>query len=387
MFPAAGLPAGSLAGETPGFNDVVASDAGSYIISWVRNIATFQSPRHVHVMKYDSLGTPLWGVNHVAVYDASSVPIAHLPRLASDGAGGAVLAWHSSPTTTFNARVQRIDASGAELFAHNGVTVSTDTTRQHLDPTMLYNASSQEIFVFFSERNAGQSQFGIYGQKFDASGTRQWGASAMPFMPVDASFNGPSEGVLSGTGAMLFVAEQIGGAAGPEELLGLRVDGAGAAQWVGQPIVLSNAASGKADQQVALTPDGGALVVWQDNRTDISDVYAQRINEDGTLGPGVVVIVDPFVRGDCSADGQYNIADAIVGLSALFPGPGGAPALTCDDACDCNDDGAFNVADPICILAGLFGSPTTPPVAPHPACGVDPTDTDPLDCATFAPCP
>ena len=99
------------------------------------------------------------------------------------------------------------------------------------------------------------------------------------------------------------------------------------------------------------------------------------------------VVGSPFRRGDCSADGQYNIADAIYSLSALFPGPGGPPALSCEDACDCNDDGQLNVADPICILESLFVSQAPPPAAPHPACGTDPTETDALDCSAFAPCP
>lgn len=100
----------------------------------------------------------------------------------------------------------------------------------------------------------------------------------------------------------------------------------------------------------------------------------------------VEICLEPFSRGDCSADGQYNIADAIVALGALFPS-GAPPVLTCLDACDCNDDGEFNLADAVCMLGGLFGPTTVPPAAPHPGCGVDPTDTDPLDCALYGNCP
>lgn len=90
-----------------------------------------------------------------------------------------------------------------------------------------------------------------------------------------------------------------------------------------------------------------------------------------------------FVRGDCSADGSYDISDPITALDYLFslvP----PPARACDDACDCNDDEVLDIADVLCMLNGLFGI-TNPPVAPHPNCGDDPKG-DALACAN-SPCP
>lgn len=91
---------------------------------------------------------------------------------------------------------------------------------------------------------------------------------------------------------------------------------------------------------------------------------------------------DPaFSRGDCNADGAFNIADAVSGLGILFSGD---PAPSCVDACDANDDGAFDIGDMIYLLANLFsgGAPIPAPTA----CDVDPT-ADSLDCAAFTPCP
>lgn len=96
--------------------------------------------------------------------------------------------------------------------------------------------------------------------------------------------------------------------------------------------------------------------------------------------------VDQFIRGDCNDDGNYNIADPVSLLSFLFPS-GPPTVLACLDSCDCNDDGALNIADAICMLSGLFGAPAVPPAPPHPGCGVDPTTTDGLDCASYTNCP
>lgn len=90
-----------------------------------------------------------------------------------------------------------------------------------------------------------------------------------------------------------------------------------------------------------------------------------------------------FIRGDCNADGAYDIADPITILGVLFQNMG---APLCEDACDCNDDGSLDIGDAICMLSGLFGMPTIPPAAPFPDCGPDPTE-DMLGCAMFLPCP
>ena len=45
LFAPEGLPITTAAGEDPGFADVVPSDSGSYIVQWVRNIASFSSPQ------------------------------------------------------------------------------------------------------------------------------------------------------------------------------------------------------------------------------------------------------------------------------------------------------------------------------------------------------
>ena len=93
-----------------------------------------------------------------------------------------------------------------------------------------------------------------------------------------------------------------------------------------------------------------------------------------------------FQRGDCNADGAFNVADAVYLLSDLFPAGGAPPLIACTDACDCNDDGMKDIADPISVLAVLFTSAPDLP-DPYTFCGDDPTAGDPLDCGSYPPCP
>lgn len=90
-----------------------------------------------------------------------------------------------------------------------------------------------------------------------------------------------------------------------------------------------------------------------------------------------------FVRGDADASGGVDITDPIRILGYLFAG---SPAdLGCDDAADVDDSGRLEITDPIALLNFLFAG-ESPPQAPFPGCGFDPTDDDGLGCAAFASC-
>ena len=88
-----------------------------------------------------------------------------------------------------------------------------------------------------------------------------------------------------------------------------------------------------------------------------------------------------FRRGDVSADGRLNIADAI---QLLFETFGLRSDLLCVRSGDVNDNGALELADAVYLLNFLFRRGDAPP-SPFPICGVDATE-DQLTCAAFPVC-
>jgi hypothetical protein len=95
-----------------------------------------------------------------------------------------------------------------------------------------------------------------------------------------------------------------------------------------------------------------------------------------------VLAQSSFVRGDCDADGDGDIAD---GLHLLFGNFAGGVELTCSDACDADDDGSVDgIGDAVYLLLFHFIA-GSPPAAPYPDCGLDIT-LDAVDCE-FAPPP
>ena len=111
---------------------------------------------------------------------------------------------------------------------------------------------------------------------------------------------------------------------------------------------------------------------------DDGDMLVDCADPDCASDPACNVGGIQFLRGDVNADGSVNIGDAVSLLGFLFSG-GDAPV--CDDSADVNDDGSMNIGDAVYELGFLFsGGPPPPP--PGVTCGNDPTDTDPLECAT-----
>jgi hypothetical protein len=282
-FTAGGVPIAGETGESPGFCDVVPAEDGSVIVCWVRDISTFFSPRHLRAEKFSSTGASAWGAPTV-VFDAYSLPIAYYPGIREDTSGGAIVWWHRSDGSMYNSFVQHLDADGNELFTHNGVAVSTVTTRHHIDPTLSYDPSSGEMRVFWNERNSAQSQWGVYGQIISAGGARLWGDSGAVLLPVNTVYKLSIRSVPYGDGAMVFLIDEPTGTFGQDQVIGMRVDGNGDMVWPGSPILISSTLSGKARLPITIDQNGTVVLIWEDDRAGTVDVYGQNVHPDGSLG-------------------------------------------------------------------------------------------------------
>ena len=85
----------------------------------------------------------------------------------------------------------------------------------------------------------------------------------------------------------------------------------------------------------------------------------------------------PFIRSDCDGNGTTDITDAVGIFQFLFLG---AATPACLDACDTNDTGDLDISDGIHTLISLFLGESPPP-APYPEAGSDPTPD------RLGPCP
>jgi len=360
-----------------GLSDIQASDGVNAIVSWVRQGPNFFDPRHIWAQKFSNTGGILWAPTHARVFDSGSIQFGNFPSFVTDGAGGAVFSWYStSPLQCFT---QRILTGGSEAFVHNGVAVSTDASRTRVSPDASFNAATEEIFVFWTEMNGGQSQWGVYGQKVASDGSRKWTDTGKVLRPVGGTFMSQVSTEAYADGALVFYVEELAG--GNDRLEATRRDTDGDAVWTPPIVAASSAPSGKSRLATDLSSSGVALLAWSDDRSDANDVYAQNVNDDGTLGRGCELVLAgtsptmidfparfSLVTGllsDLSADNDFSLATC-AGIFTVSPAtdPLGDPPV---------GDGRYY------LTRGIGHCPT------YGDSSLDPDPRDDLDAAD--PCP
>lgn len=117
------------------------------------------------------------------------------------------------------------------------------------------------------------------------------------------------------------------------------------------------------------------------------DTVLIRVAKNSTSAPGdfylsvsCVETGPVFRRGDCNADGQFDVVDTMAVVGVLFL----EEPMLCASACDANGDGVLHIADAAYVLNSIFLGAVMP--APFPNCDVDPSPGN-LGCVAYASCP
>ena len=302
-------------GATPGFVRIVAGSGGSVILSWVRATA-FSGTKHVHAQQFNLAGVAQWnGGTRLPVFDSNSVPIAHEPRLLPDGAGGAVLGWHFAAGSLFSVRVQHLSAAGSELFAHNGVDVSTSANSK-FDPAIVWQPTTAELFVVWNERNVAQTTWGIFAQKLDVAGNRQWGPTGVTLLPINTTVKfAPVAARYGSFGiATSVLVESLGALQKSVQVFAL--DGAGTQAWAG-PTLASTVPSDKLRLAHATTASGTSLLAWTDQRSSGADVYAAAVSAVGNVGV-TLAVASPLGCGSNPAGSLSTSGRPAIGTTMTF---------------------------------------------------------------------
>ncbi len=277
--------------------DLHAAESGTAILAFTHMTGGFPSPIQLWTQKLASAdGASLWGAGHVQVYDQAggSLQIGNFPPFVPDGAGGAVFAWYTS-TPSLQCRVQRVLANGSEAFAHQGVEVSTNAARIRVSPSAAFNPVSQEIFVAWREQNLNQSQSGLYAQKLDVSGLRQWTDNGSELIVISG------DEITDVTTLAIANGAQVGWVQSPsfgnDPAYAIRIDGNGDPVWTPAVTELCTLPTQTSDLVGVTGSEGFAAYAWSDGDTGVADIFAANLNDDGSLGYSGSVFADGFESG------------------------------------------------------------------------------------------
>jgi hypothetical protein len=276
------------------------------ILSW-SDARNGNSNRDIYAQKVNASGIIQWTYNGIAVANSTSNQFGD--QIVSDGAGGAIIAWQQGAPGLTDIYVNRIDANGNKLWGANGVEVTTAFGNKEAVKLLMVNDGL--IAVWQDERNG---DFDIYAQKFDLSGTRQWGNGAKSICNAtnDQTNVRITKNPTNNSFFAFWVDRRNGGA--NLDIYGNRVDVDGNPMWTASGATICNAAGVQTQlEAVALNNTNKSVLVWRDYRSGgTSDIYAQVIDTTLNLSftaNGIAVNADAGdqLEPDVTVDTKDNI--------------------------------------------------------------------------------
>jgi hypothetical protein len=267
---------------------IVSDGAGGAIIAW-QDARFFWD--HIYVQRVDASGVPQWGTNGVILCAAAYSQT--LPIIASDGAGGAIVAWRDYRSgTNYDIYVQRVNAAGAPQWTADGIPICTasgdqlTTTPTH-SPSIVSDGAAGAIVTWFDYRSAALHSniydADIYAQRVNASGALQWTTDGVEVCTAAGDQAYPAIVTDGAGGAILTWWDKR---SGDTDVYAQRLSALGAPQWTDQGAVVCSAANDQFFNSMIPDGSGGAMIAWNDrraqpNQANIFDVYAQRVSASG----------------------------------------------------------------------------------------------------------
>lgn len=262
----AGLPVG--AGAAPQFEPALAGDgAGGAVLAWSQQGA---AGWRVFAERIDSSGVALWDSSGVraSVPGVDSCNQFH-PRVVTDGAAGAWIAWEDDRSGAHQIFAQRLRADGTLALAAPGAQVAW-AWGDETAPVMAADGAGGAVLAWNDNRVGAD----IYAQRFDSLGTMSWASGGLSVCSGSGQHMFPSL-AADGSGGFIFGWEDTRN--GSQDIFAQKIGADGVAQWTVGGVPVSIAPGNQYQVTVVSSGDSAAVMVWTDFRSGNTDLYAQRI--------------------------------------------------------------------------------------------------------------
>lgn len=212
------------------------------------------------------------------------------PRLATDGIGGAIVAWEDARSGTNDIYARLVDKFGVVQWTSGGVIVC-DAAAEQYEAQIVGDGAAGAIIAWYDWRNGAPD---IYMQRVDYAGVSLWTANGVPICTAPFTQDAPSLAQDFSGGAVVVWADRRNGTT--FDIYGQHVNNAGVSQWTanGQPVCTANA--NQLYPRILRDPTGVHLVTWFDYRNGNADVCVQSLDYPGTslwTPDGVVLCNEP----------------------------------------------------------------------------------------------
>lgn len=240
---------------------------------------------NIYAQHFDKNGVKLWAKNGLAVDTGN---YSDHPRIATDGNGGIIVAWadHRNATGTHNQEsdifAQRVNAAGKLQWVGNGVAV--DSNADVKARIGIVSDGNGGVYLAWDEFYNNQANL-IFGQHVRGDGSLAWGTLqyATRLCYITSYYAYEPQLVTDGKGGMIVT--WFDDRDGTDNIYAQHYDSLANRKWDYNDLVVCQADYDQQFPGIISDNGGGAIIVWNDNRTGFSgptyDVYAQKINAAG----------------------------------------------------------------------------------------------------------
>ncbi len=254
-------------------SDIVADGYGGAYVAWLdfrTYVTTGVDVYMQHVDGFGTLGMAAAGTALCALAgDQTEV------KLAADPYNGYAV-WTDNRSGSGDIYVQKFVTTGSISYSANGAVVCNAASNQS-SPRIVAGAYNQMIVAWSDGRNGTDD---VYAQRIDTYGPAfSWGANGISV--CNATGYQFLYGLCSdGTGNFVMVWTD-GRFGSTYTVFAQKVDPTGTAQWAANGVQVRFSSGSGSNAGIVADGAGGTIVVWQENRNDTGDIYAQRLNAQG----------------------------------------------------------------------------------------------------------
>ena len=248
-------------------------------------IVTWQDKRSgafdIYAGKVTSAGTIPWTTDGVVLCSAPGDQTQ--PLLVGDGSGGAIVAWNDYRSgTNYDVYAEHVTAAG---------NLSNGWPSANQAMAVLTSGSDDWVNTLVTDGSGGAIAAGAYifgfaveAQRISGSGLALWGSVYSGGLLLNSGATGHYAVACSDNAGGAVIAWEFS-AGSPTDLVAERVTGSGslAAGWGGNGVPVATATGSQYSGSITSDGASGAIVSFLDLR-DRPDVYAQRIERFGQLG-------------------------------------------------------------------------------------------------------
>ena len=309
----------------------------------------------IFAQRVNSAGVAQWAPDGAPVCAAANDQ--QSPTAISDGAGGVVAAWADHRGADWDVYAQRLDGTGNPAWTLDGVATSLAGGDQTA-PKMGTDGGGGAIVAWEDRRGANSD---IYAQRINVSGAPVWAANGAAVCTATADQVTPAVIADDAGGALISWSDGRTPGNGTD-VYAQRVSGAaGAPAWAANGVVLCDTLGNQESPAVVHDGEGGVIVAWRDFRAgSTSDVYSQHVDGGGLVhGQCPDTITSLSANGLATAASAYNYYNVPVPITFYWSGVGVRKVAGSNSDWDIEWYNSFSyqlAPSPVCFANPMAGS-------------------------------